>query len=78
MARRTTLCDKVCQWLATGQWFSLGTPVSSTNKTDCHDIGQNIVGSGVKHHQTKKQQTKKKYYLSVVGGRGKEKSNCLS
>ena len=24
----TTLCDKVCQWLATGRWFSLGTPVS--------------------------------------------------
>ena len=23
---------KVCQWLATGRWFSLGTPVSSTNK----------------------------------------------
>jgi hypothetical protein len=21
----------------TGQWFSLGTPISSTNKTDCHD-----------------------------------------
>jgi hypothetical protein len=21
----------------TGQWFSLGTPVSSTNKTDRHD-----------------------------------------
>ena len=34
----TTLCDKVCQWLAAGWWFSLGTPVSSTNKTDCHDI----------------------------------------
>ena len=33
----TTLCDKVCQWLAAGQWFSLGTPVSSTNKTDHHD-----------------------------------------
>ena len=30
----TTLCDKVCQWLATGRWFSLGTPVSYTNKTD--------------------------------------------
>jgi hypothetical protein len=27
-----------CQWLATGWWFSLGSPVSSTNKTDCHDI----------------------------------------
>jgi hypothetical protein len=32
------LCDKVCQYLAAGLWFSLGTPVSSTNKTDRHDI----------------------------------------
>jgi hypothetical protein len=24
-AKCTTLCDKVCQWLATGQWFSLGS-----------------------------------------------------
>ena len=37
-ARCTTLCDKVCQWLATGRWFSPGTPVSTTNNTDCHDI----------------------------------------
>jgi len=29
---------KVCQLLATGQWFSLGPLVSSTNKTDRHDI----------------------------------------
>jgi hypothetical protein len=21
----TILCDKVCEWLATGRWFSLGT-----------------------------------------------------
>jgi hypothetical protein len=33
-----TLCDKVCEWLATGRGFSLGTPVSSTNKTDRHNI----------------------------------------
>jgi hypothetical protein len=33
----TTLCD-VCQWLATGRWFSGGTLVSSTNKTYRHDI----------------------------------------
>jgi hypothetical protein len=26
------------QGLATGQWFSLGTLVFSTNKNDCHDI----------------------------------------
>ena len=25
-----TLCDKVCQWLATGLWISLGTPISAT------------------------------------------------
>jgi hypothetical protein len=34
----TTLIDKVCQWLATGRWFSPGPPVSSTNKTVRHDI----------------------------------------
>ena len=28
----TTLCDKVCQW------FSPGTQISPTNKTDRHDI----------------------------------------
>ena len=37
-ARCTTLCDKVCQWLATGRWFSPCPSVSSTNKTDRHDI----------------------------------------
>jgi hypothetical protein len=39
-ARCTTLCDKVCQWLVTGRWFSPGIPVSSTNKTDRHDIAK--------------------------------------
>ena len=34
----TTLCDQVCQWLATGRWFSPGTSVSSTNLTDRHYI----------------------------------------
>ena len=34
----TTLCDKVCQWLVTGRWISLGTTDSSTNKNDRHDI----------------------------------------
>ena len=35
--RRTTFCDKVCQWLAAVRWLSQGTPVSS-NKTDRHDM----------------------------------------
>ena len=34
---RCTLCDKVCQW------FFLGTPFSSTNKTDCHDIAEKLL-----------------------------------
>jgi len=33
----TTLCDKVCQRLGTCQWSS---PVSSTNKTDRHNIAE--------------------------------------
>jgi hypothetical protein len=33
-----TLCDTVFHWLATDRWFSPGTPVSSTKKTDHHDI----------------------------------------
>jgi hypothetical protein len=37
-ARCTTLCDKVCHWLAGGRWFSPGPPLSSTNKTDRQDI----------------------------------------
>ena len=39
-SRGTTLCDKVCQWLVTVWWFSPGTLLSSTNKTDCHDIAE--------------------------------------
>ena len=34
----TTLCEKVCQWLTGGRWFSPDTPISSTNKTGSHDI----------------------------------------
>jgi hypothetical protein len=33
----TTVCDKACQWLAEGRRFS---PVSSTIKTDHHDIAE--------------------------------------
>jgi len=36
----TQLCNKVCQWFAADRWFSPGTPVSSTNNTDRHDIAE--------------------------------------
>jgi hypothetical protein len=32
--------DKVYQLLAHGQWFSPGTPASSTTKTSHHDIAE--------------------------------------
>ena len=34
----TTLCDKICLWLVASRWFSPGTPFSSTNETDRHEI----------------------------------------
>jgi hypothetical protein len=30
--------DKVCRRLVAGRWFSMGTPVPSTNKADRNDI----------------------------------------
>jgi hypothetical protein len=39
----TTLCDKHCQWLEAGRWFSPVTPVSSTNKTDRHYITEMLL-----------------------------------
>jgi hypothetical protein len=32
-----------CQRLAKSRWFSPGTPVSSTNKTDRHDITETLL-----------------------------------
>ena len=42
-ARCTASCDNVCQWLATGRWFSRGSPVSSTNETDNHDMTEMLL-----------------------------------
>jgi hypothetical protein len=36
----TTLCDEVCQWFAASRWFSPDSLVSSTSKTDYHDINE--------------------------------------
>jgi hypothetical protein len=36
----TATSDKVYQLLAHGQWFSPGTPASSTTKTGRHDVAE--------------------------------------
>jgi hypothetical protein len=48
----STLCDKVCQLLATGLRFSPGTPVSSTNKTDSHDITEILLKVALNTNKT--------------------------
>ena len=58
----TTLCDKVCQWLANCRWFSPGTSISSTNKIDRHDINETLLKVGlstIKPNQKKTKKTKK-------------------
>jgi hypothetical protein len=51
-ARCTTLCDTVCQWFWIGRCFSLGPPVSPTNKTDCHDITEILLALNTKQTKT--------------------------
>ena len=48
-----TLCDKVCLWLATGWWFSQGTMVSATSKTDHHDITEILLKVALNTIKTK-------------------------
>jgi endogenous inhibitor of DNA gyrase (YacG/DUF329 family) len=43
-------CDKVCKLLATGRWFSPGTPVSFINDTDYHDIAEILLKVTLSHH----------------------------
>ena len=49
----TTLCDKVCQWLAKGRWISPGTPISSTNKTYHNDMAEILSRVALSTIQTK-------------------------
>jgi hypothetical protein len=45
----TTLYDKVCHWLGTSLLYSPGPLVSSTNKTDHHDMTEILFENGAKH-----------------------------
>jgi hypothetical protein len=47
----------------TGQWFSPGTPVSSTNKTECHDITEILLEVALNTIVTK---IKGRYYNEIV------------
>jgi hypothetical protein len=53
-ARCTALCDK-------GRWFSPGPPVSSTNKSDRHDIAEILIKVAL--NTTKQTNYKRRHYL---------------
>jgi hypothetical protein len=69
-----------CQWLAAGWWFS---QVSSTNKTDCHDITEILLIVTVCHWQSLSHNVVKvhliinrfKFITSVMIGTGSCKFN---
>jgi len=46
--RLAAVSDKVYQLLAHGQWFSPGTPASSTTKTGRHDIAEILLKVALK------------------------------
>jgi hypothetical protein len=58
--------NKVYQLLAHGQWFSPDTPVSSTNKTDRHDITQILLKVAINTIKQTNKQTKKQTRGSVL------------
>ena len=61
----TTLCDKVCQWLATGRWFSPGPTLSSTNKSDRHDIAEILLKVSLNTLKQTNKQTNKQTHLLI-------------
>jgi hypothetical protein len=76
-ARCTTLCDKVCQWLATGRWFSPGPPVSCTNKTDRHDITEILLKVALNTIEKKAKKKQKQAYVNWNGKPQFRKSSSI-
>jgi hypothetical protein len=58
--RLAAASDEVYQLLAHGQWFSSGTPCSSTTKTGRHDITETLLKVALKY------QSSNSNYLTVV------------
>jgi hypothetical protein len=60
--RLAVASDKVYQLLAHGQWFSPGTPASSTTKTGRHDIAERLLKVALKHQKSNKSINRIKMY----------------
>jgi len=53
---------KAYQLFAHGQWFSPGTPASSTTKTGRHDIAEMLLKVAVKHKKSNQSINRIKIY----------------
>jgi hypothetical protein len=42
--------DTICHKLAAGRWFSPGTEVTASAKTDRHDMTETLLKEELKHH----------------------------
>jgi hypothetical protein len=58
--------------LAAGRWFSPGTPVSSTNKTDRHDIAEILLKVALNTIKLKTNLTADDNSYHWEGSRGKD------
>jgi len=60
--RLAAASDKAYQLFANGQWFSPGTPASSTTKTGRHDIAEMLLKVAVKHKKSNQSINRIKIY----------------
>ena len=60
--RLAAASDQVYQLLAHGQWFSPGTPASSTTKTGRHDNAEMLMKVALKHQKSNKSINRIKMY----------------
>jgi hypothetical protein len=51
----------------TGQWFSPGTPASSTTKSGRHDIAEILLKVALKHQKSKSNQIIQAYHQYGMG-----------
>jgi hypothetical protein len=61
--RLAAASDKVYQLLARGQWFSLGTPASSTTKTGRHEIAEILLKVVL---NTKNQSINQSIHITII------------
>jgi hypothetical protein len=74
---------KVCHWHVTSPWFSLGPSISSSNKTDHHEITEILLKVALNtikqtKHMTRQTRWTKNYYHTMIRNRTVYSQTCFS